>query len=158
MEEPCTKEAELEEIEDYSDIFLGREYGYYKILKKAGRNRNYQQRYIVRCKCCQQIFTRTLYKIKEAEGETQCKHTRRTRKPVCELHPCEHCGEMTTNLKYCSASCRTAATNVATKTKPMPKCLYCGKPTSSRTQTLCSDECRHLHRIQSLYGGKLLEI
>ena len=158
MEELYTEGDEFEETKDYSDIFVGRTYGYYKVIKKAGKNRYYQQRYIVKCECCNQVFTKTLYKIKEADGEKKCKHTRRNTKAATELHPCDYCGEMTTNIKYCSASCRTAATNIATKTKPMPNCLYCGKPTKSRTQTLCSDECRRLNRLRNMYGDKLLSI
>lgn len=143
------KENEI--IEEYSDIFVGRQYGYFEILRKAGRNRYHQQLFNVRCNCCKQLFTKTLYKIKLAEGETKCKHTHKTTKAATEPHPCAYCGEMTTNLKYCTASCKTAAINKETKTKTK-LCLECGKPTPKYSMTLCSNECRRIHRLKTMFG------
>ncbi len=142
--------GDIENIED--DINIGMDYGYYTVMKKAGRNRSYQQRYSVHCKCCDQVFTKTLYSIKQAIGKDQCKHARNKSKAVVPPHPCEYCGNMTTNFKYCCRSCKTAAINEATKRKPSLLCLFCGKPTPSRKQTLCSPECRHLYRVQKMYG------
>ena len=70
------------------DPVVGAQFGYFTVLKKAGRNRCYQQRYQVRCDCCKQIFIRTLNKIKEADGKTVCRHTKRTTKPATAPHPC----------------------------------------------------------------------
>ena len=77
----------LSRIEEQDQI-VGRQFGYYTVLKKAGRNRYYQQRYEVRCECCKQIFIRTLNRIKEAEGEEVCRHTKRTTRPATAPHPC----------------------------------------------------------------------
>ena len=149
--EQCSEPEEIKDPKEFSDVFVGSRYGYFEILKKAGRNKCYQQEYIVRCKSCQQIFTKTLHKIKQAEGEEVCKHTRRTTKTATAPHPCAYCGEVTTNLKYCTARCKTAAINKATKRK-VKYCLVCGKPTEKNSQTLCSPECRRIHRLKTVYG------
>lgn len=146
------QETEVNEMpQEYNDIFVGRRYGYFEILKKAGRNKSYQQEYIVRCKSCQQLFTKTLDKIKQAEEDEVCKHTHRTTKTATAPHPCAYCGEMTTNFKYCTARCKTAAINKNTKTKTRI-CLVCGKPTPKYNMTLCSSECRRIHRLKTMYG------
>ena len=134
------------------DPVVGSQFGYFTVLKKAGKNRSYQQRYQVRCECCKQVFIRTLNKIKEAEGKTECRHTKRTTKPAAPPHPCALCGQITTNLKYCSNSCKTTDINIRTKTKPAKHCLLCGKPTPNRNCNLCSPECRRLHRLKKMYG------
>lgn len=134
------------------DPIVGSRIGYYTVLKKAGRNRYYQQRYQIRCECCKQIFIRTLNKIKEAEGKDVCRHTKRTTKPATDPHPCAYCGQMTTNLKYCSNTCKSTDVNMKTKKKPPKLCLLCGKPTPNRNCNLCSPECRRLHRLQKMYG------
>ena len=137
---------------DEQDQIVGRQFGYYTVLKKAGRNRYYQQRYEVRCECCKQFFIRTLNRIKEAEGEEVCRHTKRTTRPATAPHPCALCGQITTNLKYCSNTCKTTDINMRTKTKPPKLCLLCGKPTPNRNSNLCSPKCRRLHRLQKMYG------
>lgn len=134
------------------DPVVGTRIGYYTILKRAGRNRYYQQRYTARCECCGQVFTKTLFKLREADGKITCKHTKRSTKPAAVPHPCAFCGKITTNLKYCSNSCKAAATNMKTKTKPPKRCLLCGKPTPNRKSNLCGPECRRLHRLQRMYG------
>ena len=134
------------------DPVVGGKFGYFTVLKKAGRNKYYQQRYQVRCECCKQIFIRTLHKIKEAEGKTVCRHTKRTVKPATTPHPCAFCGQMTTNLKYCSNTCKTTDVNRRTKTKPPKLCLLCGTPTPNRNSNLCSTECRRLYRLKKMYG------
>lgn len=121
---------------DEQDQIVGRQYGYYTVLKKAGRNRYYQQRYEVRCECCKQIFIRTLNRIKQAEGEEVCRHTKRANRPATAPHPCALCGQITTNLKYCSNTCKTTDINMRTKTKPPKLCLLCGKPTPNRNSNL----------------------
>lgn len=134
------------------DPVVGSQVGYYTVLKKAGRNKYYQQRYQVRCECCKQFFIRTLSRIKEAEGKSVCRHTKRTTKPATAPHPCALCGQITTNLKYCSNTCKTTDVNMRTKTKPPKLCLLCGKPTPNRNSNLCSPECRRLHRLKKMYG------
>lgn len=134
------------------DPVVGCQFGYFTVLKKAGRNKYYQQRYQVRCECCKQIFIRTLNRIKEADGKTVCKHTKRTTKPATAPHPCAFCGQITTNLKYCSNTCKTTDVNIRTKTKPPKLCLLCGKPTPNRNSNLCGPECRRLHRLKKMYG------
>ena len=141
-----------DEVGEDFDQLTGKTYGYFTILKKAGRNKYYQQRYVVRCECCKQIFTKTLNKIKEAEGESECRHTKRTTKPATAPHPCAFCGEITTNFKYCSNTCKTTDVNMRTKTKPPKLCLMCGKATPNRNCNLCSPECRRLHRLKKMYG------
>ena len=142
----------IPEPTDFSEFFVGRTIGYYEILKKAGRNRSYQQRYIVRCNSCKQQFTKTMYEIRKAEGETTCRHTHKTTKAATEPHPCECCGEMTTNIRFCTARCKTIFINKATKTKPPKQCLVCGKPTQKSNHNYCSNECRRLHRLNTMYG------
>ena len=134
------------------DHIVGSKIGYFTVLKKAGKNRYYQQRYQVRCDCCKQIFIQTLNRIRGAEGKSVCRHTKRTTKPATDPHPCALCGQITTNIKYCSNTCKTIDINVRTKTKPPRLCLMCGKPTPSRSCTLCSPECRRLHRLKKMYG------
>lgn len=134
------------------DPVVGAQFGYFTVLKKAGRNRCYQQRYQVRCDCCKQIFIRTLNKIKEADGKSVCRHTKRTTKPATAPHPCAYCGQITTNIKYCSNTCKSTDVNIRTKTKPPKLCLLCGKPTPNRSSNLCSPECRRLHRLNVMYG------
>lgn len=142
----------VQTAEETCDSLAGEKYGYFTIMKKAGRNRYHQQLFIVRCDCCNQFFTKTLHKIREADGKNTCRHTKRTTRPATEPHPCAYCGEMTTNLKYCSNTCKTTDVNIRTKTKPPKLCLLCGQPTPNRNSTLCSAECRRLHRLKSMYG------
>ena len=157
MNESLINESEFEiktcvDGDEYSDPINGTTIGYFTFLKKAGRNKCYQQKYMVRCECCKQIFIKTLGKIKEEQGRSTCRHTRRTTKPATAPHPCALCGQMTTNLKYCSSSCKTTDINMRTKKKPPKLCLLCGKPTPNRNSNLCSPECRRLHRLKLMYG------
>lgn len=156
MEEKCVTRTKayphLQPILEAVDPVVGSRFGYFTVIKKAGRNRYYQQRYQVRCDCCMQIFTTTLNKIKEAEGKTVCRHTKRTTRPATAPHPCALCGEITMNIKYCSNTCKTTDVNMRTKTKPPKLCLLCGKPTPNRNCRLCSPECRRLHRLNHMYG------
>ena len=67
------------------------------------------------------------------------------------MHPCNGCGVLTDNPKYCSKTCANSANNNINrfpKRKPEGSCKICGKAIRT-VLSYCSDECRNIKKEQS---------
>ena len=67
------------------------------------------------------------------------------------MHPCNGCGALTNNLKYCSRSCSNATNNTTDKSpkrSPEGSCKICSK--AIRTALMyCSIECKQIKKDRS---------
>lgn len=65
------------------------------------------------------------------------------------MRPCNGCGALTDNLKYCSRKCSNRANNTThPKRKPEGSCKICGK-TIRTVLSYCSEECKQIKKDRS---------
>lgn len=73
-------------------------------------------------------------------------------------HPCENCGKLTHNNKFCSHSCAATYNNLGDRKhgKSPGTCLYCGRGLKQSARKYCSRRCFQDHR-RELWINKIKE-
>ena len=101
---------------------------------------------ILKCEACGVEFSRDLSWYNRNKKLSQRVYCSRKclRRPE---HPCENCGKMTTNPRFCSRSCSAVVTNSAQprRKKKIKLCTRCGEPTPRPDRKFC-DQCFKLTR------------